>query len=125
MEAGKSVHDDLQILELSDREIAPLIAAGRENGDWAGATEQFRALVRRRRKELQRRFHPDVNPSEEAAERSKQVNLAADALLKHVKLGPRPQPQPQVFHQVVIIRGSWPGGWSTTTTTSSSTSWDW
>jgi len=92
-------------------ELAPPVL---DNRDFLKATQQFeewKEIVKKQRKILAKKYHPDIGGS---IEKMQKINEAVDFLLT-IKIE-RKRPQPR---RVVIMRTHF----STSATTSTSTSW--
>ena len=91
-----------QLLRLSQAEISQTIGEVPDGPDiWSRRTEAFRDLIKQRRKDLLREFHPDVCKDPDALQKSQEINRVADMLLAtQILPPPRPVRRPvmQSFH---------------------------
>jgi len=77
----------------------------------------FKDKIKKQRKILARKYHPDICKDESSLTKMKSINEAADFLEK-LNMQPRPMMIPRpVFNQTIIIRMG--GNGNTTTSTSS------
>ena len=80
--------------------------------------EDMKREVRRQRRILAKKFHPDI-AGEEGLERMKEINNIAEMLLK---LQIQRQPPPQQLYRTVFYMNITPNAWSTGNDSASTTS---
>ena len=108
MQVRLDVHMILKILELlADSDVGRILA--HPNPD---SINEFRQAIKARRKQLAKKYHPDVNGG--SAERMKQINAVCDAMLS-LRIS-RAQ-LPPVVVRVYQGAGSWGNNDSTGTAT--------
>lgn len=81
---------------------------------------EFKDRVKKQRKLLARKYHPDICKDENSLYKMKCINEAADFLEK-INVQPRQMIQPPIFTQTIIIRMGGMGG--TTNTSSTTNGW--
>lgn len=105
-----SIEEALSILEVKDQSIIFEMRQA-QNYEMANkAIEKLHELVKRQRKVLAKKYHPDIGGD---AEKFKEVNSVCDKLLDIKVQVIQPQP---IFHHTIIIRTSYNGSTTTSTT---------
>lgn len=111
----RSFEQDLQTLGISVQDALAKVPDS-DPDVWTKRTAAFHEMVRSARKTQCKKWHPDVCADPQAAEKTAEINAAADGLLT-VRFKPRTAPVMQVFRVSFGWGGFWGGGTSTSTTT--------
>jgi hypothetical protein len=106
-----SIEEALSILEVENKSIIFEMKSANNHKEAITALEKLHTLVKKQRKVLAKKYHPDIGGD---VEKFKQINSVCDKLLDMKVQVIQPQP---VFHKVVIIRT----GYDTRTTTYTTT----
>lgn len=109
-----SIVEALNILELEDQTIIGRLQSAPSFDVACQVVEDLHCIVRKQRRLLSKKYHPDIGGDEE---RFKLINHVCDKLLD-IKAEPIIQ-RPVVHYHTVIIRSSY----GTTHTTSTTSSW--